>query len=100
MRTKLITSAALLAAVTLVLPAHAAAGSSAVEEPATPVGGELLGSHGVVKPAGVKAPPKTKATSFLIADAETGQVLAAKDAHGRYLPASTLKTLTALALIP
>ncbi|MER5650029.1 D-alanyl-D-alanine carboxypeptidase [Streptosporangium sp. NPDC002524] len=65
-----------------------------------PVGGSRLGGRGLVVPAGVKAPPKTAARSYVIADAESGEVLAAKDAHGRYLPASTLKALTALTLIP
>ncbi|WP_433251917.1 D-alanyl-D-alanine carboxypeptidase family protein [Streptosporangium sp. CA-135522] len=65
-----------------------------------PVGGTQLGERGVVAPAGVKAPPKTAAKAYVIADAETGEVLAAKDPHGRYLPASTLKALTALTLIP
>ncbi|GLW96190.1 D-alanyl-D-alanine carboxypeptidase [Microtetraspora sp. NBRC 16547] len=64
------------------------------------VGGDLLAGHGVIAPAGIKAPPKTTASSYVIADAETGQVLAAKDPHGHYLPASTLKTLTAVTLIP
>jgi D-alanyl-D-alanine carboxypeptidase (penicillin-binding protein 5/6) len=36
----------------------------------------------------------------VIADASTGQVLAAKDPHGQYRPASTLKMLTAVSLIP
>jgi D-alanyl-D-alanine carboxypeptidase (penicillin-binding protein 5/6) len=36
----------------------------------------------------------------VIANADTGQVLAAKDAHGRFPPASTLKMLTAITLIP
>jgi serine-type D-Ala-D-Ala carboxypeptidase (penicillin-binding protein 5/6) len=36
----------------------------------------------------------------VIADAGTGQVLAAKDPHGQFLPASTLKVLTAVSLIP
>jgi serine-type D-Ala-D-Ala carboxypeptidase (penicillin-binding protein 5/6) len=36
----------------------------------------------------------------VIADAGTGQVLAAKDPHGQYRPASTLKMLTAVSLIP
>jgi D-alanyl-D-alanine carboxypeptidase (penicillin-binding protein 5/6) len=36
----------------------------------------------------------------VIANARTGQVLAAKDAHGLFPPASTLKVLTAIALIP
>ncbi|MEV4292101.1 D-alanyl-D-alanine carboxypeptidase [Nonomuraea bangladeshensis] len=75
-------------------------GGTAYAAPATPVGGPALGSRGLVAPEGVKKPPKTKATSYVIADVDTGQVLAAKDAHGRYLPASTLKTLTALTLIP
>jgi D-alanyl-D-alanine carboxypeptidase (penicillin-binding protein 5/6) len=50
--------------------------------------------------AGAPALPKVAASSFVIADADTGRVLAAKDPHGRYLPASTLKTLTAATLIP
>ncbi|MGH3164072.1 MAG: D-alanyl-D-alanine carboxypeptidase family protein, partial [Streptosporangiaceae bacterium] len=37
---------------------------------------------------------------WVIADAGTGQVLAAKDPHGWYRPASTLKVLTAISLIP
>jgi len=40
------------------------------------------------------------ASAFVIADAGTGQVLAAKDPHGWYRPASTLKMLTAVTLIP
>ncbi|MFB4283121.1 MULTISPECIES: D-alanyl-D-alanine carboxypeptidase family protein [unclassified Nonomuraea] len=93
MWTKLVPVTALIASVSLT-------GGTAYAEPTTPVGGEALGSRGLVVPAGVKKPPKSKATSYVIADAGTGQVLAAKDAHGRYLPASTLKTLTALTLIP
>lgn len=73
------------------VPAHADNG---------PVGGTELGRRGLVAPSEVKPPPKTAARSYVIADAETGEVLAAKDPHGRYLPASTLKALTALTLIP
>jgi D-alanyl-D-alanine carboxypeptidase (penicillin-binding protein 5/6) len=40
------------------------------------------------------------ASAYVIADAKTGQVLAAKDAHGLFPPASTLKMLTAITLIP
>jgi D-alanyl-D-alanine carboxypeptidase len=81
------------------------AGLSAVPGTATaapPVGGERLGGTGTIvdAPAGFRAPPKINAASWVIADADTGQVLAAKDPHGKYLPASTLKTLTALTLIP
>ena len=41
-----------------------------------------------------------KASAWVISDAGTGQVLAAKDPHGWYRPASTLKVLTAISLIP
>jgi D-alanyl-D-alanine carboxypeptidase (penicillin-binding protein 5/6) len=67
-----------------------------------PVGGPLLGSTGVVvhPAAGVPAAPDITASSWVVADADTGDILAAKDPHGKYLPASTLKTLTAVTLIP
>ncbi|MEV0236550.1 D-alanyl-D-alanine carboxypeptidase [Nonomuraea sp. NPDC050786] len=93
MWTKLVPVTALIASVSLT-------GGTAYAAPSTPVGGDALGSHGLVAPEGVKKPPKNEATSFVIADVDTGDVLAAKDAHGRYLPASTLKTLTAVTLIP
>ncbi|MFI7031234.1 D-alanyl-D-alanine carboxypeptidase family protein [Microbispora rosea] len=64
------------------------------------VGGDLLAGHGIVRPAGINPPPKTEASAYVVADADTGAVLAAKDPHGHYLPASTLKTLTAVTLIP
>ncbi|SEG99531.1 D-alanyl-D-alanine carboxypeptidase (penicillin-binding protein 5/6) [Nonomuraea solani] len=93
MWTKILPVTALIASVSLTT-------GTAYAAPTTPVGGEALGSRGLVAPEGVKKPPKSKATSYVIADADTGQVLAAKDPHGRYLPASTLKALTALTLIP
>jgi D-alanyl-D-alanine carboxypeptidase (penicillin-binding protein 5/6) len=67
-----------------------------------PIGGPLLGSSGIAvqSAAGVPATPDITASSWVIADADTGEVLAAKDPHGRFLPASTLKTLTAVTLIP
>jgi D-alanyl-D-alanine carboxypeptidase (penicillin-binding protein 5/6) len=40
------------------------------------------------------------APGWLVADAGSGAVLAARDPHGRYYPASTLKTLTLLTLLP
>jgi D-alanyl-D-alanine carboxypeptidase (penicillin-binding protein 5/6) len=65
------------------------------------VGGEELATRGVVVAAGAPAVPrKVVATGWLVADADTGQVLAARDPHGRYYPASTLKLLTLLTLGP
>jgi D-alanyl-D-alanine carboxypeptidase (penicillin-binding protein 5/6) len=67
------------------------------------IGGPQLAARGVVVnyPSGsVPRLPNIKASAFVVADASTGQVLAAKDPHGWYRPASTLKVLTAVALIP
>jgi D-alanyl-D-alanine carboxypeptidase (penicillin-binding protein 5/6) len=67
------------------------------------VGGSELASPGVVVhyPATGAVPlPQVPASAYVIADANTGQVLAAEDAHGLFAPASTLKVLTAVALIP
>ena len=67
------------------------------------IGGGRLGEKGVIyNPAegdGVSAPPETSALSYVVADFETGEVLAAKNPHKQLPPASTLKTLTALTLM-
>jgi D-alanyl-D-alanine carboxypeptidase (penicillin-binding protein 5/6) len=56
-----------------------------------------MGECGLVLPAGAPAEPAgINAASWLIADADSGEVLAAKDPHARNRPASTLKLLTAL----
>jgi len=64
------------------------------------VGGDQLAARGLIAPAGAPALPATSAAGWLVADLDTGEVLAARDPHGRYAPASTLKTLTAETLIP
>jgi D-alanyl-D-alanine carboxypeptidase (penicillin-binding protein 5/6) len=71
-------------------------------EPLVSVGGPRLASMGIVTdlPPGVPAPPVLKDVSWVLADLDSGKVIAAKAAHARLLPASTLKTLTALTLIP
>ncbi len=64
------------------------------------VGGRRLASPGIVV-AGQAAPlPPVPASAYVIANAGTGQVLAAKNAHGLYPPASTLKVLTAITMLP
>ncbi|MEU9189823.1 serine hydrolase [Streptomyces sp. NPDC048484] len=51
--------------------------------------------------AGVPGVPRDiSARSWLVADADTGEVLAAHDAHRRLPPASTLKTLFAVTVLP
>ncbi|MET9029816.1 D-alanyl-D-alanine carboxypeptidase family protein [Nocardia sp. NPDC004168] len=64
--------------------------------PSPPIGGTRLGECGVVLPkAAPPAPQDISATAWLVADLDTGEVLAAKDPHGRYRPASTIKVLLA-----
>jgi serine-type D-Ala-D-Ala carboxypeptidase (penicillin-binding protein 5/6) len=88
----IVTAAALLAV---------SAGTAASAAPRTTVGGPLLASRGTVVAHGApRLPSGIDARGWMVADAGTGQVLAAHNAHGRYLPASTLKTLTALTLLP
>lgn len=66
------------------------------------VGGEQLGRAGVIAaPApGMPRPPDVPVGAYVIADADTGQVLAARNPHWRLRPASTLKMLTAVTLLP
>jgi D-alanyl-D-alanine carboxypeptidase (penicillin-binding protein 5/6) len=79
------------------VPRPGAAEPVALPIPTEPVGGELLGRCGIITPAGAPPlPEKIGATSWLVADMDTGEVLAAKDPHGRYRPASTLKVLLAI----
>lgn len=94
--------AALAAATVLVAAPGAVATPRASARQPAPVGGAQLGGKGLVlnSASGVKKPPKVSASSYVIADADTGEILAAKDPHGHYRPASTLKILTAITLIP
>lgn len=57
-----------------------------------------LNASGVVVDG--RQPPKVRAASWIVVDADSGDVLAAKNAHERLRPASTLKTLTAITLLP
>ncbi|MDQ1663379.1 MAG: hypothetical protein QOJ68_3359 [Blastococcus sp.] len=65
------------------------------------VGGSRLAARSVLTADGTPPlPPGIGAQGWLVADAGTGEVLAARDPHGRYYPASTLKTLLLLTLEP
>ncbi|WP_079168661.1 D-alanyl-D-alanine carboxypeptidase family protein [Streptomyces colonosanans] len=59
------------------------------------VGGERLGLSGVQVQRAVGLPAKLTARSWLVADHDSGEVLAAYNAHHRLAPASTLKMLFA-----
>ncbi|MDT3397463.1 D-alanyl-D-alanine carboxypeptidase, partial [Streptomyces sp. B1866] len=80
-------------------------GSPSATPPATTstVGGEQLGRSGPQVAPGLGAPALPRdlsARSWLVADAESGQVLAAQNAHWRLPPASTLKMLFADTVLP
>ena len=92
-------SAAGLAAIACLIPALTLA---APADAADVIGGPLLAGTGVIEtPLPGAAPlPKINADTWLIADATTGEVLAAKNPHGHVRPASTLKTLTSVMLMP
>jgi D-alanyl-D-alanine carboxypeptidase (penicillin-binding protein 5/6) len=81
-------------------PSSPAPASAPASVPSTP-GAASDGAGTRVRPrAGAPAVPEVSALSWLVADADTGDVLAAHDAHRPLPPASTLKTLFALTVLP
>lgn len=64
------------------------------------VGGAALATAGLVVPPGAPAPPKTTATSWLVADLDTGQVLGGCGPHEYGTPASVQKLLLAATMLP
>jgi D-alanyl-D-alanine carboxypeptidase (penicillin-binding protein 5/6) len=110
-RSLLVTSATLLSAALIApVPAFAApkptpSATPSVTPPAkmSSVGGERLGLAGtqVNLSDGVPVIPKDiTARSWIVSDAESGDVLAAHNAHWRLPPASTLKMLFADTVLP
>ncbi|MFI5983417.1 D-alanyl-D-alanine carboxypeptidase family protein [Streptomyces sp. NPDC051555] len=79
-------------------------GAAARKEPPaqmSKVGGERLGSPGDQVGAGApNLPAGLSALSWVVADADTGQVLGARNAHWQLPPASTLKMLFADTVLP
>jgi serine-type D-Ala-D-Ala carboxypeptidase (penicillin-binding protein 5/6) len=66
--------------------------------PPKPVGGEALGGCGVIAaPNTPPLPGDVSADAWLVADLDSGAVIAAKDPHGRHRPASIIKVLVAMA---
>jgi D-alanyl-D-alanine carboxypeptidase (penicillin-binding protein 5/6) len=64
------------------------------------VGGPELDTAGLVIPADAPTPPEVTATSWLVADLDTGTVLGACGPHEYAVPASTQKLLLAAAVLP
>ncbi|MGX2998538.1 D-alanyl-D-alanine carboxypeptidase family protein [Streptomyces sp. JNUCC 64] len=106
-RAALTRSVALAAGVALLLPVSPAAAGAGEPEPPRPrpvPGRTLLERPGTqARPGGpgTPAPPSDlSALSWLVADARTGEVLAARNAHRKLPPASTLKALFAVTVLP
>lgn len=79
------------------VPAPGEPSPEPLDVPTEPVGGQSLGSCGVITPEGAPPPPdEVTAESWTLADLDTGEVVAAQDPHARHRPASTIKVLTAL----
>jgi serine-type D-Ala-D-Ala carboxypeptidase (penicillin-binding protein 5/6) len=78
-------------------------GGSAYAAPGdTPVGGKQLTGKGKIVNLGPGADPlpDVYAKTWLVANMDTGDIYAAKGPHVLRAPASTIKTLTALAVMP
>jgi D-alanyl-D-alanine carboxypeptidase (penicillin-binding protein 5/6) len=54
---------------------------------------------GVIQPSGSMPIPEGPAQAWILADMDTGAVLAARDEYGQYAPASTIKVLLALTVL-
>ncbi|MEU5691179.1 D-alanyl-D-alanine carboxypeptidase family protein [Actinosynnema sp. NPDC020468] len=67
-----------------------------VPVPENPVGGERMGECGAVLPTGAPTPPELSAAGWLVADMDSGAVLAGFNPHGRQRPASVIKVLLAM----
>lgn len=65
--------------------------------PAKPLGGDALSGCGVITAPGTPAPPgDVSAEAWLVADLDSGDIIAARDPHGRHRPASVIKVLVAM----
>ena len=78
-------------------PAPGATPPKPLPVPDNPIGGERLAECGLVLPANAQPlPDDITAQSWLLADMDSGAVLAAFDPHGRQRPASVIKVLLAM----
>ncbi|WUL79686.1 D-alanyl-D-alanine carboxypeptidase [Streptomyces sp. NBC_00343] len=95
------TCALCLTGVLAFTPATATANTGSDPSTATPPPALLNHPETQVRPhPGAPDVPDVSALSWLVADTHTGEVLASHDAHRKLPPASTLKTLFALTVLP
>src|SRR3984957_19751549 len=64
--------------------------------PAKPLGGDALSGCGIITaPGTAPVPEDVSAEAWVVADLDTGDIIAARDPHGRQRPASIIKVLLA-----
>ncbi|WP_295623724.1 D-alanyl-D-alanine carboxypeptidase family protein [uncultured Corynebacterium sp.] len=78
------------------VPAPGSPSPEPLPVPEKPAGGPRMAECDVVVPDGFEVPEDVAASSWIVFDAADGHVVAAKDPHGRYRPASIAKVLLAL----
>ncbi|MFD0918720.1 D-alanyl-D-alanine carboxypeptidase family protein [Saccharopolyspora rosea] len=79
------------------VPPPGAAVPPPVPVPDDPVGGQRMAECGLITGQGTPPPPaEVTSESWVLADLDSGQIMAARDPHARQRPASTIKVLTAL----
>src|SRR4051794_16812944 len=65
--------------------------------PAKPLGGDALSGCGIITAAGTPpVPADVSAEAWVVADLDSGDIIAARDPHGRHRPASIIKVLVAV----
>jgi serine-type D-Ala-D-Ala carboxypeptidase (penicillin-binding protein 5/6) len=68
--------------------------------PPTPIGGQAMSGCGVIAaPNTAPVPNDISAEAWVVADLDSGAIIAARDPHGRHRPASIIKVLVAMASI-
>ncbi|MFI7489949.1 D-alanyl-D-alanine carboxypeptidase family protein [Micromonospora echinaurantiaca] len=82
------------------VPPPAAPSPPPVDPAHRAVGGQALATAGLAAPAGAPKAPAVTATSWLVADLDSGAVLGGCAPHERRTPASVQKLLLAAALMP
>jgi serine-type D-Ala-D-Ala carboxypeptidase (penicillin-binding protein 5/6) len=89
-----------VAAACAALLSGAAAAAAAAPTPTPPPPSSTPLGPTLASPGTPPIPPDVQAGSFVLADEATGTILAERAPHDHLRPASTLKVLTALALMP
>src|SRR6267154_2084197 len=65
--------------------------------PAKPLGGDALSGCGIITAPGTPPVPEDiSAEAWVVADLDSGDIIAARDPHGRHRPASIIKVLIAV----